>query len=393
MARYKSFEEVQAAITQRIADLRGINPGAANDLLQFTMTGQPPATPAGQAALASILKESPFATPAAYISAAQSFAGNTRSETQQATAQGTPPTRSVMPTGTAAATAPSTANSDAPGLTSGTGQTMTLADRLAAAARAAASSKPAATGGVSSANDNGIGGGGPEGAAAQAAVAQQATLPNGAGAQAPGAPGASQTSSSPSLPGGFNPAQGNALSKDDDLLLSFALRAAGFDPNHVTRYSKLAAQALLPLLQSRRNAYGLSGGEGGALANVGGLPQDIAQFAKDFTTKGMDFYGNAQRYAQQAMNGETFKNSIAGLADQEQVAAMYQSMMPLLYAGSNPLVQQAAGDTFRRQMENFNYRDAGFDLPGTPASNGVLMDWLGSQQNVDPITRRIFGLK
>jgi len=241
-------------------------------------------------------------------------------------------------------------------------------------------------GGISSAEDNGIGGGGPQGAAAvTAAVAQQA-------AAAKQTQAAAQQQSAP-LPGGFNSAQGNALSKDDDLLLSFALRAAGFDPNHVTRYSKLAAQALLPLLQSRRNAYGLSGGEGGALANVGGLPQDIAQFAKDFTTKGMDFYGNAQRYAQQAMNGETFKNSIAGLADQEQVAAMYQSMMPLLYAGSNPLVQQAAGDTFRRQMENFNYRDAGFDLPGTPASNGVLMDWLGSQQNVDPITRRIFGLK
>lgn len=282
-------------------------------------------------------------------------------------------------------------------------QGLPLLERARQAARQAAGQMK----GVSAADDNGIGGGGPEGAAAVAAAAQQAKQAAGVAGQGqqgssvtPQGPqnGAQQGGSNSTLPGNFTPAQGAALSTDDDLLLSFALRAAGFNPNAVTGMSKLAARALMPLLQARRSAYGLMGDASGALQNVGGLPQDIASFAKEFTTKGADFYGNAQRYAQGVMGGDTFKNSIAGLGDAQQAGAVYQSLLPLLYAGSNPLVQQSAGDTFRRQMENFGYQDFLGNV-GADANNpnqtggGILMDWLNKQQNIDPVTRRIFGLR
>lgn len=274
------------------------------------------------------------------------------------------------------------------------GNAATLAQRIQAAARQAAAGAAQTQGGVSSGMDNGIGGGGPEGNAALAAIAQQQTLPAGAGTQAPGAGGGGSTppstNSGSTLPGGYSAAQGDVLSQDDEQLLRFAMQAAGLNPDRLTRFSKIAGRALAPLIQARRGAFGLMGGQ----ANVGGLPQDIADFAREYTTGGRDFFGNAQRYAQGVLGSDTFKSAVAGLQQDEQRQAMYQSLMPLLFAGANPLVQQSAADTFNRQTGLFN--DADFNRlrdPNAPApGGGIFTDWLRGQPNLDPITRRIFGL-
>ena len=94
------------------------------------------------------------------------------------------------------------------------------------------------------------------------------------------------------------------------------------------------------------------------------------------------------------MNSENFKNAIGGLTDQDQVAAMFQSLMPLRYAGSNPLIQQSAADTFQRTQNQFN--DQLFNVSGQNdrmPGGGVFVDWLQQQQQLDPITRRIFGIR
>lgn len=258
------------------------------------------------------------------------------------------------------------ARATGPGITSGTGQTVSIAQRAAQAAQAAAS-----------------------GASAQGGTGTSTTPPANAGTPAPaqagnaGYPGGG--------PGGYSAAQGNVLGQDNSFLQDFAARAAGLNPDKLTRFSKIAIQALAPLVQARRAAFGLMGGN----ANEQGLPQDIASFARDFTNGGANFFGNAQNYAQGVMNSDVFKNAVAGLQDQEQVQALYQGLMPLLYAGANPLIQQSAADVFGQTARNFNRQDfASLNGSAPKPGNGVFMDWLNQQgQQLDPITRRIFNIR
>lgn len=254
-----------------------------------------------------------------------------------------------------------------PGITSGTGQTVTVAQRAAQAAAAAAAGA-------------GAGGQGDNFNPAQSRA--QVTTTPATGQNAAGSVGYAN-----GLPGNFTGAQATSLSQDDAMLLDFALRAAGLNPDRMTRFSKIAMNALKPLVQARRAAFGLTNGQG----NLGGLPQDIASFAQGFTQKGNDFFGQAQNYANQVLNSDTFKNGVAGLGDTEQQQALYQGLMPLLFAGANPLVQQSAADTFGRDISQFNRADFNSSGQALPAS-GVFTDWLRQQPNIDPITRRIFGL-
>lgn len=273
---------------------------------------------------------------------------------------------------------------DAPGLNSGTGQTLSIADRAAAAARNAAS-------GLS--GNVGVGTGAPNPNAGQGVISNPTAnqIPgsgaNNAGAQA--AMAAAGGGGGMTNNGGYSGAQGTALGQDDNMLVRFAMQAAGLNPDRLTHFSKIAGRALQPLVQARRAAFGLLGN--GATAD--GLPQDIANFAGEFTRGGANFFGNAQNYAQQVMGGDQFKNAVAGLQDQDQVQALYRSLMPLLYAGANPLVQQSAADTFDRQANQFNDQDFASLGGGPKPGGGIFMDWLNQQQNLDPITRRIFGMR
>lgn len=190
-------------------------------------------------------------------------------------------------------------------------------------------------------------------------------------------------------PGNFTDAQGLQLAEDDDRLVRFALQAAGLNPDRMNSFTRIVGRALVPLLRARRAAFGINSD-----ATVGGLPQDIASFAKEFTTPGVSAFGNARAYADSVMGSENFKSAIAGLSDQDQVAAMFQSLLPLRYAGSNPLIQQSAADTFQRTQNQYN--DQLFNVSGQQAAmpgGGIFVDWLNQQQNLDPITRRIFGIR
>jgi hypothetical protein len=188
------------------------------------------------------------------------------------------------------------------------------------------------------------------------------------------------------LPGGFTAAQGGILSEDDNQLIRFALQAAGLNPDRMGKFGQIAAKMLAPLVAARRNAFGIADG-----SNVGGLPQDIASFAKEFTTPGADFFGNAANYARQTMGSGGFTNAVNALGNPDQQIAMYQSLLPLLFGGSNPLIQQAAADTSQRTAAGYN--DATFNASGVSPNEGIFSAWLNSQPNLDPLQRSIFGLQ
>lgn len=381
-------EAIVAALRKRAEDLNGINPGAANDLRIFLATGKMPVTTAGQAALQSIVAGTPYAqNPSSLLQAANALANQ----------RNTPEDYGAVPGGAPAGAAPGAPSAPAVQPTSGgTGGADLPDDQLARIAAALADQQRKARGGISAADDNGIGGGGPEGDAAARALVQQGA--NRAGTAAAGFKPASSTYNTtptsagmgPTSGGGYTPGQAEVLSQDDDQLIRFAMQQAGLNPDRLTKYSKIAGRALVPLLRARRAAFGIAGD-----GNVGGLPDDIAGVAKSFTSgNGTNFYDQQRQYGQQAMQSENFKNAIAGLGDQEQVAAMFQSLMPLTYAGSNPLIQQSAADTFNRQQNQFN--DAQFNGPlagKADPSGGIFTQFLQNQQNLDPITKRIFGLR
>jgi hypothetical protein len=70
---------------------------------------------------------------------------------------------------------------------------------------------------------------------------------------------------------------------------------------------------------------------------------------------------------------------------------MYQSLLPLLLGGANPLMQQAAADTSQRTAGAYN--DATFNASGASPNGGIFSAWLNSQPNLDPIQRSIFGIQ
>jgi hypothetical protein len=82
---------------------------------------------------------------------------------------------------------------------------------------------------------------------------------------------------------------------------------------------------------------------------IGGLPQDIASFAKEYTTPGASFYGNARNYAQGILGSQGFNSSLGGVGDQTDKFGMYQALVPLLYGGANPMIQQSVAD----QLEEY----------------------------------------
>lgn len=184
------------------------------------------------------------------------------------------------------------------------------------------------------------------------------------------------------LPGGFSGAQGRQLSQDDNLLLQFAMRAAGFNPNILTPATKIAMAALKPLVAARRAAFG-AGDEG---QNVGFLPQDIASFAKEYTTPGANFYGNARQYAQGILGGKSFSDFISGLQDPMDQYGMYQALVPLLYGGANPMIQQSVADQLQSQQNDYNYLD--FQQQG---KEGSILDVIRNNPNLSPALRSIFG--
>lgn len=184
-------------------------------------------------------------------------------------------------------------------------------------------------------------------------------------------------------PGGFSSGMGTQLSQDDNMLLQFALRAAGFDPNVATPAMKYAAKALQPLVQARRAAFGA--GDNGQ--NLGALPQDIAAFAKEYTTPGANFYGHAQQYAQGLLGGKSFQDFIAGLSDPQDQYNMYQALVPLLYGGSNPMIQQSVKDQLRTQQNNYDWQD--FNQQGQGQKS--ILDFIRNQPNLNPALRSIFG--
>lgn len=205
--------------------------------------------------------------------------------------------------------------------------------------------------------------------------------------QAPGTATTSPGGGGTGLPGGYSAAQGTVLAGDQNQLQRFALQAAGLNPDRMGRFGQLIAGMLAPLIAARRNAFGIQGGQ-----NTGGLPQDIASFAKEFTTGGVDAFGNAQQYAQGVLNSPELRQYTSGLSNPDQAQAMYQSLMPLLFAGSNPLIQQSAADSAQRVQGQYN--DQVFQNNGIDPNGGIFPQWLDANaQKFDPLTRRIFGLR
>lgn len=222
---------------------------------------------------------------------------------------------------------------------------------------------------------------GPSGTPLTPQAAQQAYVTSAAdrGRATPGS-----TPGSAGNPGGFGNVTAGALAEDDDYLLRFAMQSAGFNPDIITPGSRIAAQKLAPMVSARRNVYGLLDPNGG---NEGGLPQDIAQFAHDFTDKGTNFYQNATDYGKQILSGAGFAN-IGGVADQEKRMAMYQALIPLLFGGANPLVQQSAGDQTKKL---FNlYKDADI-RGGDQGKSTIFEDFVKQYAGMNPLLKSIFG--
>jgi hypothetical protein len=186
-------------------------------------------------------------------------------------------------------------------------------------------------------------------------------------------------------PGGFTSQQGDFLVRDDPGLIRFAMQAAGFNPDIVTPASKIALQQLTALMQSRRAAYGLSNPD----QNVGGLPQDIASFAKEYTTPGANFYGNARQYAQGILGGQNFQDFMGGVSDQTDKFSQYASLIPLLYGGSNPMIQQSVSDQLKNIYSKWNL-DSGMN-PTAAGGKDDILGYIRNMPNLSPALRAIFG--
>jgi hypothetical protein len=59
-------------------------------------------------------------------------------------------------------------------------------------------------------------------------------------------------------PGGFSDQFGDVLGSNNDVLMRFAMQAAGFNPDIMTPASKIAAAKLGAMVQARRAAFGAS---------------------------------------------------------------------------------------------------------------------------------------
>lgn len=258
---------------------------------------------------------------------------------------------------------------------------------------------------MSAANDNGIGGGGPEGAAAQAQVAQQATLPPGAGMQAPKAATAPPTT--PGLPvagAGSAPAAtpgappwatdvgGAALLEDEGARGRFAGRAANLDPDTGGIASRFFQQSTAPMVNGLAQFYGyLPGGNGDTdPTKFGG---DLGNFAKMFVTPGQSGVKWSKEMAQQILSNPEFMSQLLDVEDTDQIGQL-QGLMQLLH----PSVSGLKGAYLDRQSSNLanRYTDSAVGLlPGSSVGQygGRFTNFLDQDPQARAVAERIFGYK
>lgn len=219
--------------------------------------------------------------------------------------------------------------------------------------------------------------------AAQAAARAQAEAANAASNAARGSsttgPSGGGRGTSGSMDSQFDPSNGVG----DDTFMRFMLQEAGMNPDILTESSKAAVRGLMPVAKALRNLYGAGNGGVG-----GGITDFLKGFAQQFTSGGDDFFGNVQKYARDLQGNGNFQTAIGNLKSQEAAQQMYGNLLPLLYAGSNPLYGQAASDTFERTVGA--YKDA--DLRSPKPGNTLFTTWLDQQApQMTPFMRGIFG--
>ena len=182
--------------------------------------------------------------------------------------------------------------------------------------------------------------------------------------------------------GNFGAFQGDYLSRDDEMLKRFAMQQAGFNPDIMSRGTKIAQGALSPIMQALRAAYGAND----PTKSTQGLPDFLAQAAKGYTDKGNDFYGGLRNYAQGVLGGGQFGDFLGGISDQDEKFQMLQTLVPLLYGGANPMIQQSVGDQLGALFGKFHDDEFYGGKPNT------LADFLGrSQSTLSPALQQLFG--
>lgn len=218
---------------------------------------------------------------------------------------------------------------------------------------------------------------------AQAAAAQrQAEQQTGRTPSAPPATGGGGAGAVPTGGDGraiadfqFDPKDGVS----NDVFLDAMFRDAGLDPTILTAGSKAAMRGMSPIFQALRQAYGAANNGVG-----GGISDFLSGFAKQ-VSNGDDFFGNVQKYARGIPGSEGFNSALGSLQDQDAVAQSYRNLIPLLYAGANPLYGQAASDVVNTAKSR--YDDTTLTNP-----NNAFRSWLDEQSpSMTPFTRAIFG--
>lgn len=182
--------------------------------------------------------------------------------------------------------------------------------------------------------------------------------------------------------GNFGAFQGDYLSRDDEMLKRFAMQQAGFNPDIMSRGTKIAQGALSPIMQALRAAYGAND----PTKSTQGLPDFLAQAAKGYTDKGNDFYSGLRNYAQGVLGGDQFGGFLGGISDQDEKFQMLQTLVPLLYGGANPMIQQSVGDQLGALFGKFHDDEFYGGKPNT------LSDFLGrTQSTLSPALQQLFG--
>lgn len=182
--------------------------------------------------------------------------------------------------------------------------------------------------------------------------------------------------------GGYGAFQGDYLAQDDAMLKRFAMQQAGFNPDIMSRGSKIAQGALNPIMAALRAAYGAND----PTKSTQGLPDFIAQAAKGYTDKGNDFYGGLRNYAQGVLGGGQFGDFLGGISDQDEKFQMLQTLVPLLYGGANPMIQQSVGDQLGALFGRFH------DDEFYGGKQNTLADFLSRDQGkLSPALRQLFG--
>ena len=186
----------------------------------------------------------------------------------------------------------------------------------------------------------------------------------------------------PNTPGG-SAFRGNMLAESDDQLARFAMMQAGFNPDIITRGSKVAMRNLIPIIEAYRAAFGAGAGQN---SNVEGLPDFIAQAAKQYTSGTGGFYGNARKYAESVMGSPDFASFLSKVGDQDEQFGMMQALVPLLYGGSNPMVQQSVADQLKSLFGQFG------DDEYNRGTNNTLTEFLTrNRDKLSPALRNLFG--